>query len=92
MRPTSVNWEAMIRRQQESGLTQRDFCKKHHLAYSTFNRWKQKLGFTSTSLAVFKPQFIELDLPAAVLPVPAPEEVVVELPFGVVMRFRGMRS
>ena len=90
MRTTGVNWAAVIQNQQTSGLSQRDFCAKHKLALSTFGHWKRRLNKNNTALQLFKPQFIELDLQPPLRPLPAPEEVVVELPYGVVMRFRGM--
>ena len=88
MRRTGVDWRSVILGHEKSGLSQRSYCEKHDLAHSTFTYWKRKLNRAATAIEVFKPQFIELDLQPAVLPVHAPEEVVVELPCGVVMRFR----
>ena len=90
MRTTGVNWAAVIQSQQESGLSQREYCERHKLALSTFTNRKTKLNKSNTAITLFKPHFIELDVPTPVRSLPAPEEVVIELPYGVVMRFRGM--
>jgi len=90
VRTTGVDWASVIQRQQDSGLSQREYCERHGLALSTFTNWKNKLKKSNTAIEIFEPHFIELDLQTPVRPLPAPEEVIVELPYGVVMRFRGM--
>jgi hypothetical protein len=35
-------WEEQKRRQKESGLSGRGYCKKHQLSYRQFNYWSDK--------------------------------------------------
>ena len=40
----SETWRQYIKQHQDSGLSQVDFCKNHHLPISTFTKWKKKLA------------------------------------------------
>jgi hypothetical protein len=38
-------WESIIRGWPESGLSQREYCLRKSLSYSTFRYWYRRLGF-----------------------------------------------
>ena len=56
-----MNWEVVLREWSGSGLSQKKYCEKNGLSYSTFNYHHRK-GFERN-----KPvkEFVELKLPSA---------------------------
>lgn len=68
-RRSAAEWSALIERQAESGLSQRDFCVTEGLAVSTFTYWKRKLGkspITKPRLEADRPLFTPvLEMPAS---------------------------
>jgi transposase-like protein len=96
MRPrhTEAQWRKIFDQFSQSGMSQEQFCQREDLALSTFDRWRRT--FRESSLAAIPASFVELCVPNVPTPVVPliPEsvaELVVELPFGVVLRFRGVR-
>ena len=83
-----VNWPALIEQQERSGLSQREFCASQGISLPTFGYWKGKIKKTN-AIELYQPKFIELEAHSALNPPPTHDDLVVELPFGVVMRFRG---
>lgn len=96
MRPrrTEQQWRKTLDKFDRSGLTQEQFCQREGLAPATFANWRRKIR--ATSLAPVQASFVEVCIPAQPTPLsqhgPEADELVVELPYGVVLRFRGMRA
>ena len=94
-RQSTAQWRKIFDKFNRSGMTQESFCQGEGLSRSTFCRWQRKLE--ASSLATRPPTFVEVCLPSQSEPdrvslnEPA-GEVVVELPFGVVLRFRGFKA
>ena len=94
-RRSVAQWRKIFDKFDRSGMTQEQFCQREGVALATFSLWRRKLR--ASGLATIPPSFVEVCLPSQSEPVHAPlgdrmEEVVVELPFGVVLRFRGFKS
>jgi transposase-like protein len=70
-------WERHMRAYERSGLSIREYCRKHDLNFNTFGYWRHKLN-NSTN----EPQFVEVGNQAE-----APLELV--LPSGVIVRVPG---
>ena len=85
-RRTAAEWKRIIHRFLESGLDDKEFCRREELVQSNFTRWRRQVS--SPPAAKFVPL-----TPAAA---PAPErslrsgwELDVSLPGGVHLQFRG---
>ncbi len=82
-RRTRAQWQRVLAAQETSGLSQQAFCARHHIAYSSFCRWKREFSRLEPPTS---PAFIELT-PAA----PATRtdwDVELELGEGVYLRLR----
>jgi hypothetical protein len=101
-RLSEAQWRRLSTQFEQSGMTRKNFCKQEGVALSTFDLWLQKIRSTPTKPVPALGRFVELCLAPSVAleeaPAPSPRpavgegpELVVELPFGVVLRFRGMR-
>jgi hypothetical protein len=88
---------------QKSGLTQKEFSRKHQLPLHILPYWVARYRKSRPSVAPSKqqsppqkesPAFIRLSVPAAVAPPAAcpvnDTATAVELPSGVVLRFTGL--
>lgn len=42
-RGSAPQWRDLFQRYESSGLTQEQFCRRHGLALSSFQRWRQRL-------------------------------------------------
>lgn len=85
-RRTAAEWKKIIHKSLESGLDDKEFCRREKLVQSNFTRWRRQVS--SPPAAKFVPL-----TPAAA---PAPEislrsgwELDVSLPGGVHLQFRG---
>lgn len=91
-RRTPEQWQKLMEQFESSGKTQEQFCQSRGIALATFTMWRRKLK--ATALAPTAPAFVQVHLPqnAEVLPLESsePVDLVVELPYGVVLRFRGL--
>lgn len=76
---TAERWAALIAQQQASGMSIDAFCRRHHLAASTFFVWRRKLGEQET------PTFVELTREAEPA---AGSAIELVLPGGVVVHVR----
>jgi hypothetical protein len=74
-------WQAVLGRFRQSGLGATAFCRSEGLVLTTFHKWKQRLG-TGEVLG----RFVEVKPREAAAPTWSME---LELPHGVVLRFRG---
>ena len=87
------DWAALSEQWTRSGLRQREFCRQHGVSYNSFLKERRRHLQASTdverptsSFAQFIP--VSIDPPAK----PATPEIVVELPMGVIIRFRGLQT
>jgi transposase-like protein len=48
---STEEWQSILQAYHHSGLTQDAFCKTHHLAPSTFAKWKGQLTESASSSA-----------------------------------------
>ena len=81
------DWQSVVERFRGSGLSQKRFCETEGVALSTFSYWMKKAAANTESGSA---RFVELDFLSAVPLAESPPELVVELPLGVVLRFRGV--
>ena len=94
MRPrrSPAQWKKLMDQFAQSGVTQEQFCRSEGLAPATFALWRRKLKALAPVQA--QPEFVEVHVPRGVDLVQAhssePAELIVELPYGVVLRFRGL--
>ena len=94
-RRSPAQWRSIFDKFDRSGVTQEHFCQREGLALATFSLWRRKLR--ASSLATIPATFVEVCLPSHAEPAQAPrdepvQEVIVELPFGVVLKFRGFKA
>ena len=95
-RRTESQWRAIFNRYDRSGLSQEQFCKREGLSLTTFAMWRRKIRAASSSLATQPSSFVEVCIPDSVkvTEVQVPDvrpDLVVELPYGVVLRFHGVK-
>lgn len=82
-RRTRAQWQRVLAAQAASGLSQQAYCTRHHIAYSSFCRWKRELSGAEPPTGS---AFIELT-PAAVV-TELRWDVELELGEGVFLRLR----
>lgn len=83
------DWQSVVERFRGSGLSQKRFCEREGVSLSTFCYWLKKAsGSVETSSG--SPRFVELEFLSPAPRVEEPAELVVELPMGVVLKFRGV--
>ena len=86
------DWEAVNEQWTRSGLTQKEFCQRLGVPYQAFLKARREYirasGDTDHQGASEFAQFVPVNIEPSQ---PSPE-IVVELPMGVTIRFRGMRS
>jgi hypothetical protein len=94
VRKSTIDWPAVLEQFQESGLSQKRFCEQEGVSLSSLGYWLKKGRRSDSNSKVEKHRFIELDFsPGAVATAVRGQkqaDVVVELPFGVVVRFIGV--
>ena len=61
-RRSHEEWQRLITEQQQSGLSQRAFCREHGLALSSFRNWKQRLAATHPVPETGGGEWLELPL------------------------------
>ena len=105
MRPrrTEAQWRETWEAYNKSGLTKAEFCEREDISDSTFGEWIRKIRESNRQAflreagageEVPSGGFVELCLPGSGLRPSVSDsdaDVVVELPLGVVLRFRGIR-
>lgn len=93
MRRSTVDWPAVLERFSSSGLSQKAFCEQNGISISTFNYWmkKRRGGYRTGELTdETGSKFVELEfIPGLQRAMNGAQDLVVELPLGVVLRFRG---
>jgi hypothetical protein len=74
-----AQWQRLLDAQATSGLSQQAYCAQHHIAYSSFCRWKRELASVERNVRpTGSSPFVELTVPAAA----AESRWEVELEFG----------
>jgi len=82
-RRTAKDWSRILQRQQASGLSRTEFCRREAIALSSFDRWRQRVDPEAT-----RTSFVEL-VPATPTIREKSWSLEIELPNGVELRFRG---
>ena len=94
MRKPTADWPAVLEQYQESGLSQKRFCEKKGVSLSSLNYWLKKKRSGGSPAKAVEARFVELSIASApdasVRASDNHADLVVELPFGVILRFRGM--
>lgn len=86
-RRSRAQWQRLLDAQSASGLSQQAYCARHHIAHSSFCRWKRELASVERNARpTGTSPFVELTppLPAA----ESPWEIELELGNGVFLRLR----
>lgn len=91
-RRTPDQWQKLMEQFDSSGKTREQFCHSKGIALATFAMWRRKLR--ATALVAAPPAFVQVELPREAEFISAeshePPDLVVELPYGVILRFRGL--
>jgi len=96
-RRTAEQWRRLFVEFDRSGQTQERFCAKRRVALATFAAWRRKLRATDLAPVGEVSGFVEVCLPGMPQPAAAVSsqiepDLVVELPYGVVLKFRGVQA
>ena len=85
-RRSQDDWNQLMTEYEAGELTQRLFCERHQLAYSTFCYWRKRLsaGAVRTELSATSESLFELPL----LPMPGQSGWRLELGQGVILRLK----
>lgn len=71
-------WMEIIRSRSESGLSIKDFCRRHEISESAYYYWLRRIR--AAALMNHQSSFVEISAPAESIPETAgSEEVVIEL-------------
>jgi len=57
LRLSRTDWERLMAEYESSTLTQREFCERHELAYSSFGYWRKRLRQSMSTTAQREPLF-----------------------------------
>ena len=86
-RRSRAQWQRLVDAQATSDLSQQAYCAQHHIAYSSFCRWKRELASAErTARPTRAPSFIELTAPVS--PTESRWDIELELGNGVFLRLR----
>jgi hypothetical protein len=90
---TPEQWKAVIVEYERSGLSPEQFCTQAGFSTRSLSKWRRKIKASSLAPASEPAGFVEVCLPKRSEVGVASEEsepsLVVELPFGVILKFRG---
>lgn len=64
-------WARHLHQWRQSGLSQAQYCRRHHLSAPAFGWWKGRLSATGKPAAGKKSSFVELTLGEREAPAPA---------------------
>lgn len=87
------DWATLNEQWTRSGLRQKEFCERHGVSYNVFLKHRRRFiqdGTSASSTASFA-DFIPVEFKQTPPRAAAPE-IVVELPMGVTIRFRGVQG
>ncbi len=54
-------WQAHVKALADSGLSRREYCRRHHLAYHRLTYWVRKQGASNTAVSLLS--LVEVSLP-----------------------------
>lgn len=58
-----VFWRRTLKKQRKSGLTQKEYCRRHKLSRATFQRWRQRLEMGPSGVeALGQPEFVTVEV------------------------------
>ncbi len=98
------NWEVLMVDWAQSGIPQKEFCRMRGVSYFTFAKERirrrkrgDKLpspppGPKAKSQPAVLSKFVPVEVESSAPPAKAEPEIVIELPLGVVIRFRGVQA
>ena len=90
---TETQWREIFEDYERSCLSQERYCKREGLCRASFANWRRKLR---ANLAPISAGFVELCVsnpqPMTADNKEQDSDLVVELPYGVVLRFRGIKQ
>lgn len=52
-------WQAHVKAQNESGLTQREYCRQNDISYWSFNHWKPRIENESVQFHEISPTIMQ---------------------------------
>jgi hypothetical protein len=86
------DWATLNEQWARSGLSKKEFCRQQSLPYQTFLKGCRRCIQVGTAAIENETGFAEF-IPVNIAPAPraATPEIVVELPMGVTIRFRGVQ-
>ncbi len=82
-RRTAGEWKKIIHKFLESGLDDKEFCRREKLLQSNFTRWRRQVSSPPAA------KFVPLTASAPANPPRSGWELDVSLPGGVYLQFRG---
>jgi len=85
-RKSRDQWVELMAAYEAGDLSQREFCEKHDVAYSTFGYWRKRLRSAVTSLEAASEPLLELS--ALTLGDASDWRVELDLGCGVILRVR----
>lgn len=94
MRKVTRDWPQAIAEFKASGLSKRAFCAEKGISIASLNYWLNPARLQGAGRPPSTPKFIEFDVLSEVARRASEghdAELVVELPMGVILRFRGVR-
>lgn len=89
---SSPDWAVLNEQWSRSGLSQKEFCRRHGVSYQSF--LKERRNYVQANATTDKEpssSFTEF-IPVNIERSRVTPEIVVELPMGVTIRFRGMQA
>lgn len=94
MRKVTRDWPQTIAEFKASGLSKRAFCADKGISNASLNYWLNPTRLQNAGTPPANPKFIKLDVLSDLarrVSEARDVELVVELPMGVILRFRGVQ-
>ena len=86
------DWAALNEQWTRSGLAQKEFCRRQGVSYQAFLKARREyIRAEAAAVDGVEPEFAPF-IPVNIAPPQPSPEIVVELPMGVTIRFRGVRA
>jgi len=87
-RRTQDDWRQLMTEYEAGELTQRQFCERHHVAYSTFCYWRKRLSAGAVCAEPATASAPLLELPLLSMHAQTHWRLELELGQGVVLRLK----
>lgn len=85
------DWASLNEKWTRSGLSQKEFCRRQGVPYQAFLKARRGYVHTPTTVGEHASDFAQF-IPVNIEPPRPTPEIVVELPMGVTIRFRGVHA